>query len=273
MSKELPYFKFNAAEWLQGDITLESFKTQGIFINICAYYWSKRGQIDSKTLQKRFKTCKKTIETLIKNNFLSVDHESEMISISFLDEQLSERKVLSDKNKANARKRWGAMPNECDRNATASVSHSQNNAIKNKKENKNKRREETSVNSKKSEDDFSGDVLLCFQECCLHFPKHLIPKNVIPWLDTIEKLNRIDGIPFEKIVEITKAARQDDFWSKNFLSLPKLRKKDKNGVPYVVVFNERFNNQTNKSSSKHEWLSPLDSVFAEVIERQGGQNG
>ena len=62
----------------------------------------------------------------------------------------------------------------------------------------------------------------------------------INWLETIEKLNRIDKVPFEKIVEIVKNTREDNFWNKNFMSLSKLRQK-KDGVPYVVIFNEKFN--------------------------------
>ena len=40
MAKSLPYFKFFCSEWSDGDITLEDYQTQGLFINICAYYWS-----------------------------------------------------------------------------------------------------------------------------------------------------------------------------------------------------------------------------------------
>ena len=41
MAKELPYFRFYASEWLEGDITLEDMATQGLFTNICAWYWHK----------------------------------------------------------------------------------------------------------------------------------------------------------------------------------------------------------------------------------------
>ena len=40
MAKDLPYFKFFCSEWNDGDITLESYKIQGLFINVCSYYWS-----------------------------------------------------------------------------------------------------------------------------------------------------------------------------------------------------------------------------------------
>ena len=93
----------------------------------------------------------------------------------------------------------------------------------------------------------------CFEKCLLHFPQHLHPnKNQkTKWLETIEKLNRIDKIQFEKIIEIVKKTRQDQFWSKNFLSLVKLRKKNPDGIMYAVVFNENIksnNGQTNNTT-------------------------
>lgn len=39
MAKDLPYFKFIVNEWITGDITLEDLNVQGLFINLCAWYW------------------------------------------------------------------------------------------------------------------------------------------------------------------------------------------------------------------------------------------
>lgn len=99
---------------------------------------------------------------------------------------------------------------------------------------------------------YSKEVNDTYFECCNYFTNGLIPntdskKN--KWLDTIEKLNRIDKMPFNFIIEITKKARQDGFWSKNFLSLNKLRQKDKNEIMYIQVFYEQFKNINN--GSKH----------------------
>lgn len=52
MAKDLPYFKFFCSEWNDGDITLESYKTQGIFINICSYYWSNECDVTLKNLKR-----------------------------------------------------------------------------------------------------------------------------------------------------------------------------------------------------------------------------
>lgn len=107
----------------------------------------------------------------------------------------------------------------------------------------------------KKEKEYSEDVKMTYINCLEFFLEHLHPKTdnqKNSWLDTIDKLNRIDKIPFSEIERITKEARSDDFWSKNFLSLTKLRLKNKEKVPYIVVFNEKF-----KKSSKQEDASDI----------------
>ena len=39
MAKELPYFKFYPGIYITGDVTLCSLEAQGLFINICSFYW------------------------------------------------------------------------------------------------------------------------------------------------------------------------------------------------------------------------------------------
>ena len=91
---------------------------------------------------------------------------------------------------------------------------------------------------------YKKNVHTCLFNCLKFFPEHLHPKEsqVGNWLDTIDKLNRIENLPFDIIEGIVKKTREDDFWSKNFLAIPKLRKKDKNGVMYILVFKESVKN-------------------------------
>jgi len=58
--KELPYFKFNSSEWINGAITLEDLQAQGLFINICAYYWFNSGCLKLSEIKRRVK-CKSTV--------------------------------------------------------------------------------------------------------------------------------------------------------------------------------------------------------------------
>ena len=55
MAKDLPYFKFFVSEWNDGDITLEDFQTQGLFVNLCAYYWSNECEITLTKAIKKFR--------------------------------------------------------------------------------------------------------------------------------------------------------------------------------------------------------------------------
>ena len=121
----------------------------------------------------------------------------------------------------------------------------------NPKEEEEKGEEEEEVKEKVKKE-YSQEVLQTFDECLNLFPLHLHPKTKSiknNWLDTVEKLIRIEKIPPDKIIEIVKKTRSDDFWSKNFLALPKLRKKNKDGIMNIVVFNERIKNETNKRTN------------------------
>lgn len=92
------------------------------------------------------------------------------------------------------------------------------------------------------------------------------PKKENLWLDTVDKLNRIDKLPFELIEKITEAARNDDFWSSNFLSVTKLRKKNKDGVPYFKQFYFKFlHNGNNKPNSK-QGRGVTEQELAEILD-------
>lgn len=121
MAKLLPYFKFFSSEWNDGDITLEDYKTQGVFINICSYYWSKGCNVPFNHVFKRFKDVKKEIDILVSNEII-YDCNGQLC-IKFLDEQLEERKAKSLQNSKNAKLRW-------EKNANASKSQSESDTIK-----------------------------------------------------------------------------------------------------------------------------------------------
>jgi hypothetical protein len=108
MAKDLPYFKFFCSEWNDGDITLENHESQGLFINICSYYWSNECDLHLDKLLKRFRGCDEIIGDLTAALLIKVN-EDRTISISFLDEQREERlersKIRSKGGKASAEKR------------------------------------------------------------------------------------------------------------------------------------------------------------------------
>jgi len=75
------------------------------------------------------------------------------------------------------------------------------------------------------------------------FPVKFHPQNKTQqnnWIDCLDKLNRIDGYDLNTIYRITKWAREDDFWSQNFHSILKLRKTNKEGIVYHLIFSEKM---------------------------------
>jgi hypothetical protein len=100
MAKNLPYFKFTVAEWLTGDIFYEPFNVQGVFISICALYWQRNGILMVDDINKRLRNPSEL--ELLKGKFLTI--KDGFIFISFLDEQLTERKPKAEQNKINGSK-------------------------------------------------------------------------------------------------------------------------------------------------------------------------
>ena len=103
MSKELPFFKFTATEWLTGDISYESFDIQGLYIAICATYWAKNASITLAKLKQRLSNAKaEQWDCLIKGKYIEVINGR--VVIKFLDEQIDELSSIRDKKVAAGRK-------------------------------------------------------------------------------------------------------------------------------------------------------------------------
>jgi len=99
MSKELPYFRFTGQEWLSGDITLEDYEYQGLFVNCCVYYWLSNCSLTLAKLKQRLKEDS-SIDYLLELGVIKHDKRNDLISISFLNEQWES---LSDTHSKRAR--------------------------------------------------------------------------------------------------------------------------------------------------------------------------
>ena len=73
MAKGLPYFKFTPSEWLTGEICFEDLETQGLFINICAWYWQRDGLLKISDIEKRYN--KPTALNSLLNGFLIIEND------------------------------------------------------------------------------------------------------------------------------------------------------------------------------------------------------
>jgi len=96
MAKELPYFRFTAQEWQNGDITLEDMDIQGLFVNTCCYYWLSDCSLTLAKLKQRLNTWRSSLEILLKNGHIKHNEDTDFIEIKFLDEQFD---LLSEKRK------------------------------------------------------------------------------------------------------------------------------------------------------------------------------
>lgn len=88
-------------------------------------------------------------------------------------------------------------------------------------------------------------------------------------LDVFDKLIRIDKYSMDDIKSAISFARNDNFWTSNFLSPAKLRNKDKNGVKYIDVFLAKvLSNGQRKSSNKEgcTWEELADIIHTEFSE-------
>lgn len=88
------------------------------------------------------------------------------------------------------------------------------------------------------------------------FPSDIVSKlsrnDKLNWSKTIEELIRLDEYTEEQIEKAVKTAREHHFWKKQFLSLTKLRKKDKQGIKYIQVFLQLTNEDDTGDSNYNE---------------------
>lgn len=124
MAKELPYYKHEPSEWLEGEIQICSDEAIVCFTNLCSGYWLKLGCMTyAFALQKYCRRNPIILQELIEAGV--IDKNGENIIIKFLDKQLNEFSDLSGKRSKAAQKRWS--------NANALQVESKSNAIREEK--------------------------------------------------------------------------------------------------------------------------------------------
>jgi len=102
MAKELPYFKFEPAEWMMGRINRERPEVQISFLRLCCQYWRKTGEMTCE--DAILEAGEEEYEILVKKKFILTDDS--FIYIDFLSDQLHDMKALSTKRSEVAKKRW-----------------------------------------------------------------------------------------------------------------------------------------------------------------------
>lgn len=204
-----------------------------------------------KILGKDFDSCWPALEPV-----LSISEG--VYFIQWLRDSIEKREKHADKQRENAQRRWGdkgkenakLMPNECQTDAKG---HAKGMPLENENENKE---DKEGFGGKKEENLPPPEVEILYSEVLEHFDEDFRPKNDAQkkdWLDTLDKLIRIDGHTPEQIDQVIKFARGDPFWKINFLSLLKLRQKNKEKISYFLVFQSKMKNEySSKQSGKRE---------------------
>ena len=102
MSKRLPYYQSEPAEYLTGDIMFCSYAAQGVFSIIRALYWQKDCSLTLSQVERRCKSADEFIKELIDENIIKINNEN--IVINFLDEQYEKAAGTSSKNRVAGKK-------------------------------------------------------------------------------------------------------------------------------------------------------------------------
>ena len=101
MSRKLPYFQFEPGEYLTRDISYCDMKLQGLFINICSYYWQRDCELTKTQLLKRL-PYEDELNILIKEGIIDIKDDN--IKIKFLLFQFNEIQSKSRVNSTNGSK-------------------------------------------------------------------------------------------------------------------------------------------------------------------------
>lgn len=116
----------------------------------------------------------------------------------------------------------------------------------------------TKTKAKKPSLEYSSDVKNCFNSCLKFFPYYLYPKSPDTWYEVIDKLNRVDDVEFKEIERVVAAVRANEFWSKNFQSMAKLRTLNREAVQYFVSYKDKFPLTVKKQHSNFAQDSAFD---------------
>lgn len=113
MAKELPYFQFEPAEYLTGDISFCSLSAQGLFTILCSYYWQRSCKLTKDQFLRRINNPNEFQELLDEG---VVKLQGNNINIKFLDDQLQKVTNQSKTNSINGSK--GGRPKKKNPNKT-----------------------------------------------------------------------------------------------------------------------------------------------------------
>ena len=201
MAKELPYFKFEPSEWLEGEIQICSDEAIVCFMNLCSGYWLKLGSISyAFALHKYMRKDANVLQELINCNIIAV--QEDQIKIKFLDIQLKEFKSVSTQRSLAAKKRWSKPVDTKETHAIALQKLSKSNAIR-----EEKRREEKIITIDIRDTEFKNSL----QPFLETYGKDLLNEFYLYWTEKKPKGRKM-RFELEKTFDIERRLQR---WSKN----------------------------------------------------------
>ncbi len=117
---------------------------------------------------------------------------------------------------------------------------------------------------------YTKEVHDSYEICLKSFPIELQPSNEkekLSWMDTIEKLHRLDNYSYSFIEGVVKKAREYWFIAQNFQSLNKLRRKNPDKILYILSYYETLKHQVNNGKD-YEYNKNIEARASEYIQSQ-----
>lgn len=216
MAKELPYFEFEPAEYLAGDISFCSLESQGLFVLICCYYWQRSCSLTKEQFLKRMNKPKE-FEELIKEKIIKVDDRG-FISINFLNDKFEKATEKSKINSINGAK--GGRPKKQNK------SENKPNAFNSLSETKGIR-EDNIIKEEIKENNITDEKIYFNQEIFINWfndcRKHIGLESNIKKLSRTEQLyfselNKVYTI--EEFKKAFKGFSNDAFFKQNNMLFP-----------------------------------------------------
>jgi len=236
MSKRLPYFQFEPAEWLAGDIMFCTLQAQGLFTTLKALYWQKDCDLLLEQAIKRLKNDD-LFDELISEKIIKI--KSGKIRINFLDEQwekLSEKSKINSKNGA-----LGGRPKK--QIETQNKPNGFNSLSKNESETKALRREEIREEESKIREEESNS-------------KEFVDLKNQPISAKIDFDKLISFFNSNRGV-LPEVKKMSDARKKRILVLEKIHGKES----IQTVITKMRDSQFLQGNNKDNWIASFDWIF------------
>lgn len=254
MAKELPYFQFEPAEYLTKDVSFCSLEAQGLFINICAYYWQRNCELTKGQVLRRL-NYESALNELIKEGV--IDLQGEDISIKFLDSQRENAISLSAINSAKGK--MGGRPKKAKQKPTESRTKAE---VKPNESHKIKEDKIKKDNKNNNANKLAEGVIEYFNGVCVNLPKVIKATDKRKMLVT-NRMKEYSKDDLKKAIDLTAESAflngdNDRGWTANFDWMMEKRN-------FIKILEQTYKNKTNgktkRNITREQFEQSIDKHF------------